>query len=164
MARINAIDIHGQLHEVGSEGIQWRPSAYAIVIDGDNILLSPQHGQGYDLPGGGAELTETMEECVIREVKEETGIDVAVISLAKMRENIYLALPDKDGHRAVWHSLMYYYVCRKIGGELSIEGLSGHEQKYADLAEWVPLSRLDDIAPAASYDWREIVREVWGSL
>lgn len=39
-------------------------------------------GTYYLLPGGGLEHTESIEECVVREVKEETGLDVKIDYLA----------------------------------------------------------------------------------
>ena len=51
-----------------------REACRAVILDGDNILLS--HETKHDvwmLPGGGKEIDETDEECVIREVSEETG-------------------------------------------------------------------------------------------
>src|SRR5262245_60212807 len=48
----------------------------------------------YTLPGGGVELGETLEQAVIREVREETGLAVAPVALAGYREVI---THDADG-------------------------------------------------------------------
>jgi 8-oxo-dGTP diphosphatase len=54
----------------------------AVVIDDDRMLLvrrghGPAAGE-WSFPGGRVEFGETMVEALVREVKEETGLDVAV--------------------------------------------------------------------------------------
>jgi 8-oxo-dGTP diphosphatase len=74
--------------------------ATAIIIRNGKVLLIHRHKPGrdyYTLPGGGVELEETFEEATIREVKEETGLDVLALHLAsryitlEKEENYYLA-------------------------------------------------------------------------
>jgi len=77
MKTVTCIDTARNTYEVPISDLIWRPAAYGIIIQDKHILLSPQH-DGYDLPGGGVDLGETMEEGCIREVKEETGMDVAI--------------------------------------------------------------------------------------
>ena len=52
----------------------------AIFRDGKVLIVRrarpPAHGL-YTLPGGGVELGETLEDAVIREVREETALEVA---------------------------------------------------------------------------------------
>lgn len=80
-----AQSLDGKEYEVGADELVWRPSVYGIVIDEGKILLSPQHGIGYDLPGGGMDFGESFEDNVIREVKEETGIEVEPIRLVTIQ-------------------------------------------------------------------------------
>ena len=54
-----------------------RDGSRAVIIRDDRILLSRETVSGWWLiPGGGMEEGETPEECVIREVEEETGVIV----------------------------------------------------------------------------------------
>ncbi len=77
MKIITCIDKDKNTYEVPLSEFVWRPSTYAIIIEDDKILLVPVW-DGYDLPGGGIELGETVEEGCTREVKEETGMDVVI--------------------------------------------------------------------------------------
>ena len=80
---------------IGSFGI--------ITNENDEILLC--HRNDYDLwnlPGGGLEKNETPWDCVIREAKEETGLNVEVSRLM----GIY-SKPNKD-------ELVFMFVCNVI--------------------------------------------------
>jgi len=60
---------------------EFRISAGAIVINEDKVLLVrylDSHGKSYLVgPGGGAFINESANQAVIREVKEETNLDVS---------------------------------------------------------------------------------------
>jgi len=63
-----------------------------IVSDGKFLLnhyLQEDGTEYYDLPGGGQEQYETLEEAVVRESREETGFQVEVVRLAAIEEEIY---------------------------------------------------------------------------
>jgi len=73
--------------------------ATAIIIRDGKLLLIQRHRPGRDfyvLPGGGVDLEESFEQACIREVKEETGLDVLAIRLVSRyitldkEENYYL--------------------------------------------------------------------------
>jgi len=61
-----------------------RNRAAAIIIRNGELLLIHRQKPGRDyyiLPGGAVELDESFEEACIREVKEETGLDVLGLQL-----------------------------------------------------------------------------------
>ena len=56
---------------------------YGILIHDNKVLVSDEHIKGMNItkfPGGGLEFGEGTIDCVIREFKEELGLDVEVIS------------------------------------------------------------------------------------
>jgi ADP-ribose pyrophosphatase YjhB (NUDIX family) len=157
-AYVKAVDINGNYHDVSRDEVQWRIHAYGIVVVDNKILLSPQHGDSrYDLPGGKVEIDESVETGLKREIKEETGIDVHVIKQVAVRDIIFKVTFREP--QDVWHSVMVYYVCEKIGGTTADMQLDEYEREYAGEAVWLDLDRLDDISLASSYDWRQVVQE-----
>lgn len=65
-------DINGNRHEVFTDELSFRPSVYGVIIKNNKILLLKQW-DGYNFPGGGLNLGETIQEAIEREVWEETG-------------------------------------------------------------------------------------------
>lgn len=68
-----------------------RNSAKAIIIKEGKMLVTKLNDQGdifYIMPGGGQEAGETLEEAVVREVKEETGLLVRPKSLEFVIEGV----------------------------------------------------------------------------
>ena len=67
------------------ENIKFHITVKAIVIYHQKILILKRvrpssDGLGYwELPGGGLEYGETPHEALIRELKEETGLDIKII-------------------------------------------------------------------------------------
>jgi len=64
-------------------------SAGAVVLnDEGKILLIKGPRRGWEFPGGLIEIGETIHDGVIREVKEETGIDIEVIKFCGIYHNL----------------------------------------------------------------------------
>jgi len=161
MARtVTSIDIYGKTHEVLISELKWRPSVYAIVIHNNKVLLSPQFSKNrYDLPGGGVELGEHLEAAVIREVKEETGLNVKEPKLVHAVSNFFTFAHDPTPNPVSVQSIMLFYICELAGGELSTSGFDEREKQYAKMAVWFPVAELDAINIASSYDWRELIKK-----
>lgn len=123
-----------------------RVAAYAVVVDGDRILLSWWNGEGHgtpawSLPGGGVDLTETPEQGAIREVREETGFDVAVGGVLAIDSYT------KGPHERViatdrWaRHLRIVYTARITGGTLGTLEVDGS----TDRADWLPIASVPDL-------------------
>ena len=67
-----------------------------VMVEEDRILLLRQRAgiRGYSLPGGTLEEGETLAEALIREMREETGLDVEVGRLLYLCDH----LPDSETH------------------------------------------------------------------
>lgn len=58
----------------------YRVSVKALVFDREDRVLVIQNNDGtWELPGGGWEHTETLDQCLRREILEELGVDVTGI-------------------------------------------------------------------------------------
>jgi 8-oxo-dGTP diphosphatase len=108
----------------------------AIFRDGRVLIVrrgKPAHGV-YTLPGGGVELGETLEQAVIREVREETGLDIEPLELAGYRQMI---VRDAGG-KIERHFVILPFAARWIAGEISLN------EELAD-ASWLLPSELSGL-------------------
>lgn len=95
------------------------PAASAVVTDEDGRLLLGKRTDStlWTIPGGTMKPGETVAETAVREVKEETGIDVEVVSLIGIYSNPQHVVEYSDGE--VRQQFSVCFVCRRIGGELA---------------------------------------------
>jgi len=94
----------------------------AVVIEDERVVLvrrgrPPAYGE-WSLPGGAVELGETLEEAVVREVKEEIGLQVAVVEIVAVLDRIFL---DPAG-QVQYHYALMDFLCRKMGGRMHASG------------------------------------------
>jgi 8-oxo-dGTP diphosphatase len=90
----------------------------AVIVDRGMVLIvrrkyEPLAGQ-WSIPGGGVEVGETLEQCVTREIREETGLEIAVGPVIEVLDRISR---DDDG-RVCYHFVVVDYLCWPVGGEL----------------------------------------------
>lgn len=67
-----------------------RPTA--ILIENNRLLVVKQWvtpTRGWSLPGGRLEADESIEQCLIREIKEETGLDTRVKDLLYVTDRFF---------------------------------------------------------------------------
>lgn len=92
----------------------------AVVTDGQGrILLQRRADSGnWALPGGAMELTESLTDSAIREVKEETGYDIEITGLIGTYTDPRHIIAYRDGE--VRRQFNICYAARITGGQLTI--------------------------------------------
>jgi 8-oxo-dGTP diphosphatase len=98
-----------------SYGGRVRLRAAGVLIENDEILLVKMLGLGKEgvfwaPPGGGIEFGESIAAGLIREFKEETGLEVEVGLLVCVHEYIEPPL----------HAVELFYSVRRVGGQLTL--------------------------------------------
>jgi 8-oxo-dGTP diphosphatase len=91
----------------------------AVFRDGRVLIVRrarpPAHGL-YTLPGGGVELGETLEQAVIREIREETALQIEPVALVGFRQAI---VRDAAG-RVERHFVILPFAARFLCGEVAL--------------------------------------------
>ena len=100
------------------------PAVSAVVTDSDGRILLHKRSDNFlwSLPGGAMELGESVEQAVIREVKEETGFDVEVLRCIGIYSDPGHVIAFSDGE--VRQQFSICFACRIVGGELSVSSES----------------------------------------
>jgi len=111
----------------------------AILIEAGRILLLEQKvteslNRGWSLPGGGLELNESVGDCLVREMKEETGLDVA------LNELLYVCDRIQDGR----HVVHLTFLVEKTGGRLARGFEPEKTANPIQNIEMVPLERIEE--------------------
>jgi len=115
-----------------------------VLIEDGKILLVEQYvteTRHWAHPGGRPEFGETLKQGLIRELKEETGLDVSVGDLLYVTDRI-----NKDSHVVI-----VSFLISKIGGKLG----TGNGPEFATgkikSVKMVPLNELHDLGFSVDY-------------
>ena len=99
----------------------------AAIFKYDKILLTYENNGTWSLPGGWCDVLESVASNTIKEVKEETGLDVETIKI--------ISIQDRNKHNKPIYAYgvcKIFVLCNVIGGEF-IENIETTEIKYFSL-------------------------------
>lgn len=115
------------------------PSSTAVVTDQREriVMVRRRDNDLWALPGGGMDLGESIVQTAVREVKEETGLDVEVTGLVGIYTNPHHVMAYDDGEVRQQFSLCF--TTRLLGGELAFDTES------TDIA-WIPTDQIARLA------------------
>jgi 8-oxo-dGTP diphosphatase len=126
-----------------------------IFDDGAHILLVERGREplkGYwSIPGGIVETGEQLADGIRREVREETGLEVEILSVFEIFERI---IPDAEG-KTEYHYVLIDYLCRPISGSL-------RPASDATRAAWVSQPDLHNYR--LTDGTREVIERAFGKL
>ena len=107
-------------HKAFPSQVYPEPTVGALIVNKEGrILLTKSHKwfDKYTLPGGHIEVGETMRQAVIREVKEEVGLDVEVAEMLLMQEAIFAG--------EFWkrkHFIFFDFLCKSRDQQVKLDG------------------------------------------
>ncbi len=123
------------------------------ILDGRVVLIRrgkpPLEGR-WSVPGGTVELGETLEQALVREMKEETGLQVEPEGLLAVFDRVA-----RDRGRLQYHYVIIDYLCRVTGGSPRA-GSDARELALAGEHELAPFDLPDKAL--------EVVREGFARL
>jgi mutator protein MutT len=110
----------------------------ALIFRGGQLLITQRRadshlGGRWEFPGGKREAGETFEQCLVREIREELGVEIVV---GQLFEEISHDYPEKSVH-------LKFFLCKLVAGEpqpldcaavkwIEKAGLDEHEFPAAD--------------------------------
>lgn len=119
------------------------PSVVAAVRNqrGELLMIHRTDNNLWALPGGGHDIGEAISGTVVREVREETGIEVEVVGLVGIYSDPHHVMAYDDGE--VRQQFSICFTARPVGGKLATSGESRQ-------VRWVNPTQLNhlDIHPS----------------
>ena len=116
-------------------------AAVAIEREGHILMLQRRDSGNWTLPGGTLEFGESLAECAVRELKEETGLDVNVTGIVGTYTDPDVRIAYSDGEVRQEFTVVFYGA--SVGHEVTLDSESTGFQ-------WVPKDRLLDLRLADS--------------
>ena len=110
-----------------------KPAAAVALFDGDGriLLLRRKDNDKWTMPGGAMDFGESLAECAVREVREETGFDIGISGLIGTYTDPNVLIAYSDGE--IRQEFTLVYAAKIKSGELTID----HESKEA---VWVSIA------------------------
>jgi mutator protein MutT len=130
----------------------------AIIIERNRVVLvkrgrAPLLGE-WSIPGGMLEVGETLREAGVREVLEETGLQVEVGELLGVFDRIVR----DDEQRTLYHYVLIDFLCRRIAGE-PLAGCDAVEARWFTREEIGALALAEDTAKVINLGFEKSFRE-----
>lgn len=109
-----------------------------IVRDGKLLAMHDERSPYYYLPGGKVAMGETAELAVLREVKEELGIDAEIVRALWLDQNFFT----EEVKNERYHEIGLYFLLRIKDDDLTEEEFVLKEGKHTLKFEWLPFERV----------------------
>ena len=110
------------------------PAASAIVADDQGRILVHRRSDNelWSIPGGRIEVGESVSEAVVREVREETGVEVEPVRIVGVYSDPRAVVAYDDGE--VRQQFSICVECKPTGGELSADSDESLDVRFIERA------------------------------
>ena len=115
-----------------------------IIDDNDNILLGYCNNI-YQFPGGHMNEGETIDECLIREVREETGIDIKDIPHKLFMRTTYRTKNYRDTNLSRQNEIYYFIIRTNLKYNPANTELDDYEKNGNYTVREIPLSDVKKV-------------------
>jgi mutator protein MutT len=118
----------------------------ALIFHNGKLLITQRHAKAHlgglwEFPGGKREAGESFEQCLVREIREELGIEISVGELFDEITHAYLEKTVR----------LKFFICRLLGGKPQLLGCAAFQ--------WIEKPELADFEfPAADAQLLEKLR------
>jgi len=115
----------------------------AILVDEGRILaMHDERSPYFYLPGGRVRMGERAEDAVLREVREELGIEARIVRPLWLSQSFF----NEDVAHVDYHELCLYFLVDASATDLLTRGdrFRGPELRHVHDFEWLPFERLKD--------------------
>ncbi len=133
---VRCVHSGGGYIEVPVDQLQFRPSAYAIIISEQRVLMIRLKNGKLWLPGGGIELGERVEVALTREVAEETGLKMRHHAFWGFRENFMYG----EAEQCAYHVQLIIFTA-----QVERDGPLSEGDPSEGTPEWVDLGTVREI-------------------
>lgn len=114
------------------------PGGSALVVDEQGAILMQRRSDSgnWSFPGGVMEIGETLEQCVIRETKEESGLDIEITGILGIYTDPEHVIAYADGEVRQEFNITFYG--RVTGGRIEVSSESTE-------VRFIQLDELEDL-------------------
>ncbi len=121
----------------------------AVIVEGGEVVLikrrNPPFQGRWAIPGGFVEYGERVEDAVVREAREETGLEIKIDKLIGVYSD-----PERDPRG---HTVSIVFLCKAVGGQMKAGSDAMDVEKF----------NLNEL-PKLAFDHRLILEDVKGRI
>lgn len=138
-----------------------RCASKAIIIENGAVLLNCCRREDgcvyYDLPGGGQKPYESMEQTILREVKEETGYEIRVERFVGLAEEINTNLELREKYPEYTHRILHIFTASLVREN---KGVPTEKDLHMEESVWMPLDDIDALQETRPSCLKRLLRDI----